>query len=683
MKPLRALLVIALSLPPLLAVALAWYSYNSTIDNAFASGERTAAVLREHALRVLKAQETAINWIDARLEGISWEEIENSRQIHEFLQQVKRESEHIDGIWLVPPDGTTVNSADFFPMPNVDARDRDYYRVLKERDITHIGEMIEGKLKGNLNFNISRRRTTPDGSFDGLILVTASLGYLDAFWRATLESDRHSVALLRADGSILARYPAVVSVPERLPDNFPFYVLTGAQASGSYAFRSATDNRQRLYSYAKLGDYPAYIVVGLDREGVLAPWKFNAIVMGCIAALGMLLLGLVVRRAQRHENRLAAEIQRRQVAENAVIEKSEHLKAMQIAEEALRNSEQRLLAALDAGQMGTFRLELSTGKLDLYESMRHLFGLPDGRDLKNLTELLSVIHADDRGRVREALEREHENGDTVKLEFRVVNSDQHLLWFYARGRAHGDAQGRAAYLTGACVDITSRKEAEERRKLISAELDHRVRNTLASIQSILRLTEHSAQTKEKFSRAVTGRVQAMARAHGHLTDSGWRGAGFRALIGDELRPYVDTTDPRVEIAGTDLLLKPAAAVSMALVVHELTTNAVKYGALSTPDGRLAIRWKTSEAEEAPETLHFEWVECNGPRVRKPRRKGFGSRMLQRILEHEFGATVTLEFPPEGHRFTASFPLDKIVRGVKGDSAVLAEELPLHAPLEAE
>jgi len=653
-----------LLVPSVLVVALGWYSYDNTLDNAVARGKRNVAVLREHALRVLNAQETVISWIDEKLAGRSWDEIRNSQDIHDFLDRIEQDNEHIDGIALVSPDGLVANSASVFPMPDTNVSNRDYYQVLKEHDESYLGQLIEGKNKDNLSFNLSRRRSTSDGSFDGLILVSTRLGYLEALWREILRTDVHMASIVRADGRVLARYPLLPTMPARIPDNSPFYKLSANSGIGSYSVRTPLDGRNRLISFAKLGRFPAYIVVGLDRETMFAPWRRNMLILGFAAAAAMLLLGTVVEVAQRREDKLAAEVKRRRSAETSLIEKAEHLAAMEQAEEALRDSEERLHAALAASHMGTFRLNLRSGEMELGEPMQRLFGIPGEKPPVKLDGFISLVHPDDRERVEKAFEEGSKKDAKLSVEFRVVRSDGREAWLYIRGRTRSNAAGRPKYLTGAGMDITSRKEAEDRQKLITAELDHRVRNTLASIQSILRLARRSAKTKEEFADAVAGRVQAMARTHSHLTHSGWRGAALRALIADELAPYA-ADDSKTTIDGPDILLLPSASVSMALVVHELTTNAAKYGALSVPEGSVAISWAISDAGEE-RTLDFRWSERSGPPVKAPSQGGFGSIMLKRVLEHEFGAVVQADYAMEGFRFEAAFPLDRVVAEEKTD-----------------
>ena len=207
------------------------------------------------------------------------------------------------------------------------------------------------------------------------------------------------------------------------------------------------------------------------------------------------------------------------------------------------------------------------------------------------------------------------------------------------------------------IDLVAREraEAQERQALLVAELDHRVKNTLATIQSLMRHTRRSQTTLDDYIESLGQRIRAMAHTHNLLSQSRWRGAELRSLIEEELRPY-DGVPGVLSIEGPQLELKPKAALTLSMVIHELTTNAAKYGALSIAEGMVSVSWSVSE-----DTLHLQWRETGGPSVAPPSRKGFGRTVIESALAHEFGGDVRLRFEPRGVQCTIGLPVDLVER----------------------
>lgn len=192
-------------------------------------------------------------------------------------------------------------------------------------------------------------------------------------------------------------------------------------------------------------------------------------------------------------------------------------------------------------------------------------------------------------------------------------------------------------------DVTARKAAEERQTLLAREVDHRAKNALAIVQTMLRLTR--AEDVQAFARAVEGRVAALARAQTLLAEERWDGADLRALLGGELAPFLG--EARVELDGPALILPPAAAQAVAMAVHELATNATKHGALSAAGGRVDVAWRVIEVGWQP-TLELCWREEGGPPIAgPPERRGFGARVLEGTVRQQLGGTVTLHWQPSG------------------------------------
>jgi PAS domain S-box-containing protein len=189
------------------------------------------------------------------------------------------------------------------------------------------------------------------------------------------------------------------------------------------------------------------------------------------------------------------------------------------------------------------------------------------------------------------------------------------------------------------VDITERKADEDRQRLLTNEVNHRANNLLAVVQAMVRLTD--GDCVEGFRTALSGRVEALSRAHNLLAKSRWMGADLQHLVSQEMAPYVADQDSRVWVSGTILPMGPQAAQSMAMVVHELATNAVKHGALSGPDGNVMIQWRVG-----PQDVSFRWREANGPPCAEPSRAGVGSTVITRATA-QLGAEVAYTWAASG------------------------------------
>jgi PAS domain S-box-containing protein len=218
-----------------------------------------------------------------------------------------------------------------------------------------------------------------------------------------------------------------------------------------------------------------------------------------------------------------------------------------------------------------------------------------------------------------------------------------------------DASGALVGAVNMLVDITERKQEEERQALLIRELHHRVKNTLATVQAIMSSTARSSASIEEFQQAFIGRVSSLSRTHTLLADDQWQTVLFRDLLRIELDPYDDDTGKRVRLDGPPIELPGDLAVPLGMAVHELTTNAVKYGALSELGGSVEVCWSvTTGASER--RLDWTWVERDGPVVEPPQREGFGSRLLERVLTRQVHAQVEIDYAPQGLRVSVQVPL---------------------------
>jgi PAS domain S-box-containing protein len=314
--------------------------------------------------------------------------------------------------------------------------------------------------------------------------------------------------------------------------------------------------------------------------------------------------------------------------------------AIERGKTALRQTEQQLEFALQAGRMGSWELDLAGRRFKTSEYCRVVFGLGPDDPFDTVDDLMALVHPDDRQKRQDAISHAIAGHTEMEVEYRTRRPDGSIGWVLARGRAVYE-DGQAVRMAGISLDITARKLAEERQVLLINELNHRVKNTLASVQSLAMQTYRGAEANAGADEAFIERLYALARVHDLLSETAWEGASLADVVGQTLAPYVEEAG-RFTIAGPVVRLIPNAAVSLNMAFHELATNAMKYGALSTPAGRVDIAWR-AEGED----VAIDWRESGGPRVAEPVRRGFGSRLIERGLARELGGEARFTFRPEG------------------------------------
>ena len=347
--------------------------------------------------------------------------------------------------------------------------------------------------------------------------------------------------------------------------------------------------------------------------------------------------------------------------ERRVAERTAELEA---SNARLKQSEQARSLALAAGQMGSWEWEVGGRELKWDEGQYRIFGVDRRRFHAGIENVRSLVHPDDWRSLRRVVEHIAKSARTEAVEFRVLRGNGETRWCNGTAAASVDAEGRVVRISGVTIDVTDRKEAEERQNLLAREVDHRARNALAVIQSIIRLTR--ARSVEEYVAAIEGRIKALARAHTLLSDSRWHGADLATLAGEELAPY--RTGDKVSIDGPDISLQPSTAQGLALALHELATNAAKHGALSAVKGKVSLCWRLR-----PDNLVLDWMENGGPRIAPPTAKSFGLRVIRASIEQQLDGEATFDWDPKGLRCSLSIPRrDMLKSGGFSGAAKVAE-----------
>jgi two-component sensor histidine kinase/PAS domain-containing protein len=326
-----------------------------------------------------------------------------------------------------------------------------------------------------------------------------------------------------------------------------------------------------------------------------------------------------------------------------------------LAEKELE-SETWLGLALKASGLGVWHARLGAGELHMDANLAPMFGWPAAPLRVRDEEWLARIHPEDRPRVMAELAARRRDLHPLEIDFRTVLPDGTSRALAVLGAVVRHADEVAYRSVGVARDVTERARDAERQQLLLGELNHRVRNTLASVLSLAQQTAQDAASIPAFLDSFRARVLALSTAHSLLTRGHWQGASLGDLVATILAPERGADTARVEIAGAACELPPHKALAMTMGLHELATNARKYGALSPAGGRLSVTWSLGEAPERRLTL--VWRERGGPPVAPPTRAGFGTRLLRRALGADLDGTVTLDFAAEGLACTFDFPLGR-------------------------
>lgn len=327
-----------------------------------------------------------------------------------------------------------------------------------------------------------------------------------------------------------------------------------------------------------------------------------------------------------------------------------------LAEEALRRTQLRLAVVLN-NLPDVVVYESEGDRLFASENIVRLIGAPASAFENDRAAFTRLVHPLDLPEMERRIGslRAGPGGGMVSLQYRVRERDGSYLWIEDRMVLERLPDDRAR-TAGVMINITELKRAEQRQRLMMAELDHRVKNNLATVISLLEQTARSSASVQQFQQTFTGRIMALARMHKALSGAQWEGIGLLLLVTQTLEPYQSDPPGRVRIESPDVTLPARAATALAMALHELATNAAKYGALSSPAGRVRVSWVVRGQADGAESLAIDWEESGGPPVVPPESLGFGTELIEGGIAYELQGTAKIDFHPDGVRCTMTIPL---------------------------
>ena len=325
------------------------------------------------------------------------------------------------------------------------------------------------------------------------------------------------------------------------------------------------------------------------------------------------------------------------------------------AEAALRASEERFRNLANAVPDIVWTAGPDGGITFANDRWFEFCGITPEQNVREWPEL--VLHPDDRERCVAAWTRALREGTQYEIEVRNRRHDGEYCWFLTRAAPIRDAQGRITAWYGSTTDIHDRKRAEERQQILAAELSHRVKNLLTVIGVLAERTGDRATSVEQFLEAFRGRLRALNSAQAALIASDWQGASLTDLMHGALEPYL-VDGGRIQLDVEDLPIRSDLALTLTLAVHELATNAAKYGALSSATGRVRLSTRVESAESGQE-LSLVWEERGGPPVQPPQYTGFGTTLLSKAVEHQHHGRAELIWREAGLLCRLRLPLSEI------------------------
>jgi PAS domain S-box-containing protein len=514
------------------------------------------------------------------------------------------------------------------------------------------------------------------GDVVGVLAAALDLTWLSQKLKERTVPENGSVTVADRNGIVLVQEPQ----PERFVGRLlPAEFLVQARASEANTAQSTIpDGVKRVLAHVPLHLPPKdiYVNVGLSTKGAFASINqaarrgFMLIAAALILALSLSALlsrafitkpfemvtgGIQAWRRGDYGARIALP---RKSGEFSILAKAFNDLMDDVAErqQALQVSEERARLALEAGHMGTWWYDPEKNLGGWSSQAAAMIGLSESTSTMNPKEWMDILHPEDVDRAVEKWRTAVSSRGDYEDEYRIRHKNGSIRWINSKGRVFLDTQKRPVYFVGIFHDITEQKQAEEQQRFFLDELNHRVKNTLTTVQSIASQTLRTTESPAQFKEAFEGRLLALSKTHNLLTRKSWREAELRDVAEQELAPYRKPGDKRVVLEGPDVRLPARYAINLGLVLHELVTNAAKYGALSTNAGHLDVTWSVVESEERPHQLRIHWTETGGPPVAPPKRQGFGSRLIRRSIEGELGGYMVLNFAESGVAYDISVPL---------------------------
>jgi PAS domain S-box-containing protein len=482
-------------------------------------------------------------------------------------------------------------------------------------------------------------RRGPDGGARSVLGVALDIterkqaGEANARLAAIAQAADDAIVGLAIDGTILAWNPAA----ERM-FGYPAAEAIGRSVRMLY-LEGAGPEFEDLYRRVRAGEHVRHEGVRLRKDGV---------------PVDVAVVAAPVRGREGRVVGVAAVV--RDIGKHKRMEQ----KLVEALAQVLQTNNQRKLALL-AGRMGTFEVDVARDTISWSDEIYAQVGIDRSTPIAAVKDIAQFVHPDDRAAVLARREEAYRSGEAYENEFRVVRKDGEVRWLYVR--AQPMPSGNPTHVYGVSMDITERKEREAHIRFLMSEVSHRSKNLLAVVQAIASQTARSTTSPLEFAADFAARLKSLASSLDLLVRQDWRGVSAVDLVQSQLGHYGDPGGSQVEMRGPELLLTPLAAQYLGMALHELSTNAVKYGALSVPTGKVRIEWRLAGPATA-RRFQISWVESGGAPVSQPATTGFGRVVIERMAAEALQGSVLLEFPRDGLRWYLDAAAAAAIRDVE-------------------
>ena len=331
------------------------------------------------------------------------------------------------------------------------------------------------------------------------------------------------------------------------------------------------------------------------------------------------------------------------------------------AELALAERDALIGLAEKVTRVGNYAVDINTGRVQLSAGCVAIHGFPEGTAEVRRDDWRAGVHPDDLARLDRLFSQAFaQRWPEYKADYRIIRSGGEVRWIEARTVIAYDRNGGPERLVGVNIDVTERKRVEEQQRTLLAELDHRVKNALATVSAVVSHTRQGTRSVADFVAAIDGRIRSMATTHELLSSLRWHGVSLTELVRRELAPYA--TRNNTKIGGPEVTLTAEAVQVVSMVLHELTTNAAKHGALSVHNGRVFVHWHGASNGNVDAPIAIEWQETGGPAVQAPDTCGYGMEVIRDVIPYELGGRVDLTFPADGLCCRLEIPVEWLSNG---------------------